>query len=136
MQTIPSRHLLNKAAKPTVLVADDDPTSRLLMELMLAADGYQAVLAGDGREALSLLERHRVVGVVIGTLMMGVSGVELCRTLRARPDTQRLPILMLLSTNDANSIERCMAAGADDYLVKPVIAHQLTSQVRAMLRRS
>ncbi len=136
MQPKLSRSLIaNNISKVTILVVENDATPRLLMEVMLKRDNFNVMIAADSTEALDILRQQRVNGIIVGTLMSGISGMEFCRVLRARPDTVNLPILMLLSTSDAASIERSKAAGADDYLIKPVISRELTTKIRAMLHR-
>ncbi|GEM_PF-1828879 len=136
MQVKPSRSLIpNNPNKLLLLVVEDDLTSRLLMELMLKRDNFSVILATDSAEGFNILGKNRVNGIILGTLMSGISGVEFCRQLRARPDTATLPILMVLSTSDAASIERSRIAGANDHLIKPVIANELTAKIRTILRR-
>ena len=136
MQPKLSRSLIaSNTSKVSLLVVENDATPRLLMEVMLKRDNFNVMMATDSTEALDILRQQRVNGIIIGTLMSGLSGTAFCRVLRARPDTVNLPILMLLSTSDAASIERSKAAGADDHLTKPVISRELTVKIRAMLRR-
>lgn len=128
-----SRSLL-PLTRPTLLVVESDATLCRLMDIMLRQDGYNVTSANTSDEALALVGEHRLVGVVIGTLMAGLSGIELCRALRAHPETQRLPILVILATHDQNTQTRARVAGASDTLVKPVVAPTLTAKVRQMLR--
>jgi two-component system phosphate regulon response regulator PhoB len=120
--------------RPTLLVVESDATLCRLMAIMLGQDGYTVVPVNTSDEALAALAHHRLVGVVIGTLMAGLSGIELCRALRAHPETQRLPILVILATHDQNTLNRALVAGATDTLVKPIVATTLTAKVRQILR--
>jgi len=136
MHLRPSRSLIaGNTSKVTLLVVENDATSRLLMELMLIRDNFTVLLAANSAEALDTLTRHHVNGIVLGTLMSGINNSEFCRVLRARTDTCSLPILIILSTSDAAGIERSKQAGADDHLTKPVIAQALVDKVRDLLRR-
>jgi twitching motility two-component system response regulator PilH len=128
-----SRSLIH-VSRPTLLIVESDHNLCQIIEVMLRQDGYNVVRAYNSTEALEVIPQHRFIGVVIGTLMSGLSGIELCRTLRRQPETAKLPVLIMLSTPDQTNIGRAIAAGANAYLVKPVLANDLQAKVRQMLR--
>lgn len=136
MQPKPSRSLItNTPHKVTILVVENDATTRLLMEVMLKRDGFHVILATDSTEASNAMKNQRIHGMILGTLMTGMGAMDFCKALRADSETVGLPILMLLSSNDPTSVVRSKQAGANDQLVKPVIAAELIRKIRQILRR-
>jgi two-component system phosphate regulon response regulator PhoB len=92
------------------------------------------VLRGDEAE-IALQERVPDL-LILDWMLPGISGIELCRRLRARPETERLPIIMLTARGEESERVRGLATGADDYVVKPFSTPELLARVRAMLRRA
>ncbi|WP_040804056.1 response regulator transcription factor [Nocardia concava] len=117
-----------------VLVVEDDPNVRSTLEQLLRFEGYRVSLAGDGREALDLLETDRPDMAVVDVVMPRLDGLSLCRTLRRRGD--RLPILVLTARGQVGDRVAGLDAGADDYLAKPFDTEELLARLRALLRRS
>jgi DNA-binding response OmpR family regulator len=117
----------------TILVVDDERNIIELVRLYLEKDGFAVVAAHDGREALSLAERHDPDLVVLDLMLPELDGREVTRELRRRGD---VPILMLTARGD--DIDRIVGLelGADDYLVKPFNPRELVARVRAILRRT
>jgi two-component system phosphate regulon response regulator PhoB len=93
------------------------------------------VLRGDEAEIRLQGTRARS-GLMLDWMLPGLSGIELCRRLRARPETERLPIIMLTARGEESERVRGLATGADDYVVKPFSTPELLARVRAMLRRA
>src|SRR5579871_5197904 len=117
-----------------ILVVDDEMGARTLMGIMLERDGFKPIKAKDAVEALKFLDEGEKPDLIILDVMMpGMDGVELCRTLRHRPDTTALPILILSARSDVESVMRGMDAGATDYLPKPILNNDLTAKVRVLL---
>jgi phosphate regulon transcriptional regulator PhoB len=119
-----------------ILVVEDEPDIRKLVHYNLAEERFIAVEAEDGEKALKLLRNEKFDLVILDLMLPGVSGIELCKLLRARPETARLPILML--TAKASEADRVVGLemGADDYLTKPFSPRELVARVKAILRRS
>ncbi|MBI3001271.1 MAG: response regulator transcription factor [Deltaproteobacteria bacterium] len=119
-----------------ILVVEDEPDIRKLVHYNLAQEKYQVIEAEDGEKALRLLQREKPDLIVLDLLLPGMSGLELCRTLRERPETARFPILML--TAKAGEADRVLGLelGADDYLTKPFSSREMVARVKAILRRS
>jgi len=110
--------------QPRILVVDDEPAVQQALSRAFALERYRVELAGDGLEALDVLAEERFDAVVLDVMMPGLSGLEVCRRLRASGDHS--PVLMLTARD---------AIGADDYLVKPFALRELLARVRALLRR-
>jgi two-component system response regulator MprA len=117
-----------------VLVVDDEPAVRAVLERALRLDAYEVELAEDGRGALDRLALSPPDVVVLDVLMPHVSGLEVCRRLRAAGD--RTPVLMLTARDAVEDRVAGLDAGADDYLVKPFALKELQARVRALLRRA
>lgn len=117
-----------------ILVVDDEMGARTLLSIMLERDGFKALKAKDASEALMMLEQgERPDLIILDVMMPGMDGVELCRTIRNRPATTEIPILILSARSDVEAVMRGMDAGANDYLPKPILNHDLTAKVRTML---
>lgn len=116
-----------------ILVVDDEIGALTLIGIMLERGGFEVLKAKDAEQALSVLELETPDLIILDVMMPGMDGIELCRVLRARPDTQELPILILSARGDAKSVMSGMDAGASDYLPKPILHHDLVAKVRRML---
>lgn len=116
----------------TILVVDDDPVNRALARTTLEPE-HRTLEAEDGREALTLLERHAVDLVLLDAMMPGPSGFETCRAIKDRPGPY-LPVLLLTALREQEDKNRGLEAGADDFLRKPIDPRELQLRVRAFLR--
>jgi two-component system, OmpR family, alkaline phosphatase synthesis response regulator PhoP len=119
-----------------ILVVEDEPDIRKLVHYNLAQDHYKVVEAENGEQALKMIQRDKPNLVILDLMMPGMSGLEVCRTLRGQDATATLPILML--TAKAGEADRVLGLelGADDYLAKPFSPRELVARVRAILRRA
>ena len=121
---------------PRILIVEDEETLTLLLRYNLEAAGYavESVARGDAAE-LRIAEEPPDL-VLLDWMLPGVSGVELCRRIRARKDTQRLPIIMLTARGEEADRVRGLSTGADDYVVKPFSVPELVARIGALLRRA
>ncbi|MEN9708197.1 MAG: phosphate regulon transcriptional regulatory protein PhoB [Pseudomonadota bacterium] len=120
---------------PRILVVEDDPSLSELLAYNLEAEGYVVERAERGEEAeLKLLESPPDL-LVLDWMLPGVSGIEICRRLRARDETKSLPVIMLTARSEEAERIRGLSVGADDYVVKPFSVPELLARVRALLRR-
>ncbi|WP_309232103.1 response regulator transcription factor [Micromonospora tarensis] len=117
-----------------VLVVDDDQTVSDVIRRYLENDGFQVSLAGDGATALAAVRREAPDLVVLDLMLPRISGLEVCRALRARPDG--VPIVMLTARGDESDRILGLQLGADDYLTKPFSPRELVLRVRSVLRRA
>ena len=120
----------------TLLIVDQDPVSRQRLRDLFENGGYRAVTAAEPSSALRVLNGVRCNLVVLDIEMPGVDGLGLCKLLRARPTTSKLPILVLSATDDEKRKVEAFASGADDYIVKPSTPGELISRVSLHLRAS
>ncbi len=117
----------------SVLVVDDDPPIRRMLERTLAAEGYRVEAAADGGAALAAVERSVPDLLVLDVAMPGIDGLVVCRRLRSRG--LAVPILLLTARDAVPDRVAGLDAGADDYLVKPFASEELLARARALLRR-
>jgi len=122
--------------KKQVLAVDDEIGALTLIEIMLQRGGFSVLKARDAKEALSILEETTPDMIILDIMMPGMDGIELCKRIRSRPETQHTPVLILSARGDSASIVRGIQAGADDYLPKPILHHDLVSKVQSMLEVS
>jgi two-component system phosphate regulon response regulator PhoB len=120
---------------PNVLVVEDEDALSALLQYNLDKEGYRVTVAGDGEEALMLIDERLPDLVVLDWMLPKVSGVEVCRRLRARPETRNLPIIMLTARGEESDRIRGLDTGADDYVIKPFSMSELAARIRAVLRR-
>jgi DNA-binding response OmpR family regulator len=120
-----------------VLVVDDDEDARMLLARALARGGLAVEVdaAIDGHDALECIARRIPQAVITDIMMPRMNGFELCRALRAAPPTAAIPVLIVSALEDEADRTRGLAAGADDYLVKPISADDLASRLAALLDR-
>jgi two-component system response regulator MprA len=124
---------LDELSGASVLVVDDDVPIRRMLERTLLADGHDVSLAADGGTALAAIERCAPDVLVLDVAMPGLDGLAVCQRLRAKG--LALPILLLTARDAVSDRVKGLDAGADDYLVKPFEAEELSARVRALLRR-
>jgi two-component system phosphate regulon response regulator PhoB len=119
-----------------VLVVEDEEALTLLLRYNLEAAGYlvECVARGDDAE-VRLLEQVPDIAI-IDWMLPGLSGIELCRRIRAREETKRLPVIMLTARGEESDRIRGLSTGADDYIVKPFSLPEFLARVQALLRRA
>ena len=120
---------------PYVLVVEDEDALSTLLQYNLEKEGYDVTVAGDGEEALILVDERQPDLVVLDWMLPKVSGIEVCRRLRSRPEARNVPIIMLTARGEETDRIRGLDTGADDYVVKPFSMTELTARIRAVLRR-
>jgi two-component system OmpR family response regulator len=116
-----------------VLVVEDEPQMRLLLEQLLVEEGHEPVSAADGVSALALATQSHVDAAVVDVGLPGMDGLELCRHLRRHE--VNIGVLLLTARGGVDDRVLGLDAGADDYLTKPFAAVELTARLRALLRR-
>src|ERR1700738_224623 len=119
-----------------ILIVEDEEPLTTLLRYNLEAEGYDVDAVARGDEADTRLRETAPDLIVLDWMLPGLSGIELCRRLRARPQTQSLPIIMLTARGEESGRGRAWATGADDYLVKPFSVPELLARIRALLRRA
>jgi len=120
---------------PHILVVEDEDALSTLLQYNLEKEGYQVSVAGDGEEALMLADEATPDLVLVDWMLPKLSGIEVCRRLRNRPETRNVPIIMLTARGEEADRIRGLDTGADDYVVKPFSMTELFARIRAVMRR-
>ena len=121
---------------PSILIIEDEEAIVTLLRYNLEREGFQVAVARDGEEGLAALSERPPDLAVVDWMLPYVSGLELCRQIRRRPETRHLPIIMLTARGEEADRVRGFEAGADDYVAKPFSPGEFVARVRAVLRRS
>ena len=119
-----------------ILIVEDEEALALLLRYNLEAEGFTVDSAVRGDDAELRLQEQVPDLVLLDWMLPGLSGIELCRRIRARRESERLPIIMLTARGEEGDRVRGLGTGADDYIVKPFSVPELVARVRALLRRS
>ena len=121
---------------PVLLVVHDDSIMRLMLRRALERDGYRVVEAADGQTAMAEFVKHQPDMVLLDAVIPGMDGFEVCRWLREQSDGERCPCLLITGLNDDASVDRAFAAGATDFITKPIHWAVLRQRVRLLLQAS
>ncbi len=124
---------MSSAPEISILIVDDDAAISRLVSAILEQNGYEPIVAENGRDGLDLAESRRPSAIVLDLAMPGVGGMEVCTQLRS---WYQGPILVLSGTGDKASIVEALDRGADDFLVKPFHTKELLARLRALFRRA
>jgi two-component system phosphate regulon response regulator PhoB len=122
--------------KPVILIVEDEAALVVLLRYNLERAGFEVLEAADGEEALLVIDERRVDLVLLDWMLPRLSGIEVCRQLRRRPETRSLPIIILTARGEQDYRIRGLNTGADDYISKPFSPDELIARINAVLRRS
>ena len=120
----------------SILIVEDEPAIHQLLAYNFEAEGFRARVVETGEEVHAAINQEMPDLVVLDWMLPGLSGIEVCRLIRARAETQKLPIIMLTARGEEAERVRGLATGADDYIVKPFSVPEVVARVRSILRRS
>ncbi|MDP9406895.1 MAG: response regulator [Actinomycetota bacterium] len=120
---------------PNLLIAEDDPDIRELISFRLSAAGHAVTAVEDGPSALDAAADALPDLVLLDVMMPGLSGIDVCRALRAQPETADLPVILLTARSQEADVQAGFRAGADDYMTKPFSPRELVSRINALLAR-
>jgi two-component system phosphate regulon response regulator PhoB len=124
------------APRPSILLVEDEPSQRAVLSYNLEAEGFEVQTADNGEDALALISEAAPDLILLDWMMPHVSGIEVCRRLKARPETRGIPIIMLSARSEEVDKVRGLETGADDYVIKPYSLVELMARLRAQLRRT
>ena len=118
-----------------ILIVEDEKDIRNLIIYALEAKGYETISADDGEKALKMLKENKPDLVILDWMLPSVSGLEICRNIRRDENIKNIPIIMLTAKITEDDKILGLDSGADDYITKPFSTAELTSRVKAILRR-
>lgn len=122
--------------QPSVLVVEDEPAQREVIAYNLESEGFRVIKAGDGNEALLLIEEEEPDLILLDWMLPGTSGIEICRQIKMKPAFRMTPVIMVSARSEEVDKVRGLETGADDYICKPYSVLELIARVKANLRRS
>lgn len=120
----------------SILVVEDEDALQVLLSYNLEAEGYQVRTTTIGEDVPMLIADERPDLILLDWMLPGMSGIEVCRALRAKAETRAIPVIMLTARGEEAERVRGLATGADDYVVKPFSVPELLARVRSLLRRA
>jgi two-component system phosphate regulon response regulator PhoB len=123
------------ANQPHVLIVEDEAAQREVLAYNLEAEGFRVTRAENGDEGLLCVAEDAPDVIVLDWMMPHLSGIEVCRRLKMKPETRNIPIIMLSARSEEVDKVRGLETGADDYVVKPYSVSELMARVRTQLRR-
>jgi putative two-component system response regulator len=127
--------MLNSATGgPTILVADDNEMNRELLSAMLKGEGYDVICVENGGQALAVLHERHVDLALLDVVMPGKSGFEVCLSIKSRPETVFIPVVLVTGLSSVDERIQGIRCGADDFLSKPVNREELLARARSLLR--
>lgn len=122
--------------KPNLLIVEDESALVELLRYNFEKEGFRVATASDGEAALVSVDEQAPDLIVLDWMLPHISGLEVCRQLRRKPETRDVPIIMLTARGEESDRIRGLEVGADDYVSKPFSPSELIARVRAVLRRS
>ena len=120
----------------TIMVVEDEEALALLLKYNLEKEGYEVVVESRGNRVLSQVEKYCPSVILLDWMLPELSGVEICKLIRSKPDIKSIPIIMLTAKGQEEDKVKGLSAGADDYVTKPFSVPELMARVRANLRRA
>jgi len=128
--------MVNKVSlKAKLLLVEDEASQQVILDYNLKSAGYETVQASDGYQALQLIGEELPDLILLDWMLPGVSGIEICRQLKARKDTREIPIIMLSARSEEVDKVRGLETGADDYMQKPYGIQELLARIKLQLKR-
>lgn len=119
-----------------VLIVEDERPQMEMLAYNIAKEGFEVLRAEDGDEALMVVDETPPDLIILDWMLPNISGIEICRQLKAREATRQIPVIMLTARGEEADRVRGLDTGADDYVIKPYSVTELVARVRAMLRRT
>jgi two-component system, OmpR family, phosphate regulon response regulator PhoB len=119
----------------SILIVEDEEPIQILLTYNLQAEGFRVRATANGEDVAHLVNEERPDLILLDWMLPGISGIEVCRLMRSRPETRDIPVIMLTARGEENERVRGLATGADDYIVKPFSVPELLARIKTILRR-
>jgi two-component system phosphate regulon response regulator PhoB len=119
----------------SILIVEDEEPIQVLLSYNFEAEGFRVRCCANGEDVPRLVAEERPDVILLDWMLPGISGIEVCRLLRTKPETRDIPIIMLTARGEETERVRGLSTGADDYIVKPFSVPELMARVRTILRR-
>ena len=119
---------------PSILVIDDEPDNFDVIEALLAVEDYVLHYVADGKDAIAQLDILQPDLILLDVMMPNTDGIEVCHLIKNKPEWEFVPIIIVTALSSKKDIARCLEAGADEFISKPVNGLELRARVRSMLR--
>jgi len=122
-----------KIRKPTLLIVDDTPTNLIVVERILASEGYDMTFANDGVEALQAVQKESFDLILLDVMMPRMNGFEVCRRLKEKSETKDIPVIFLSAVTESEGISEGFDVGGVDYIIKPFKSQELKARIKTHL---
>lgn len=122
--------------KHVIMVVEDEEALALMLRYNLEKEGYDVVVEARGNKVLGSVEKNQPSVILLDWMLPELSGVEICKLIRSKPDIKNIPIIMLTAKGEEEDKVKGLSAGADDYVTKPFSVPELLARVRTQLRRA
>ncbi len=122
--------------KHLVMIIEDEESLALMLRYNLEKEGYEVYVEPRGSKALAEVERRRPSVILLDWMLPELSGVDICKLIRAKPDIKNIPVIMLTAKGEEEDKVKGLSAGADDYVTKPFSVPELLARVKTQLRRA
>lgn len=122
--------------KHLVMVVEDEEALALLLKYNLEKEGYDVAWESRGNKALGEIEKNKPSVIILDWMLPEISGVEICKLVRSKPDIKNIPVIMLTAKGEEEDKIKGLSAGADDYVTKPFSIPELMARVKTQLRRA
>lgn len=123
-------------SRPRILILEDEPDIREILEYALKRDGFDVISATDGQAGLAAARRLVPDLILLDLMLPGMDGLEVCRQIRGDPSTAGIALIMVTAKGEESDVVLGLGLGADDYIAKPFKPHELVARTRAVLRRT
>ena len=122
--------------KHLIMVVEDEEALALMLKYNLEKEGYDVLVEPRGNKALAEVEKNQPSVILLDWMLPEISGVEICKLIRSKPDIKNIPIIMLTAKGEEEDKVKGLSAGADDYVTKPFSVPELLARVKTQLRRA
>ena len=122
--------------KHTVMVIEDEEALALILKYNLEKEGYNVVWESRGNRAIAQIEANHPSVILLDWMLPEISGVEICKMIRNKPDIKNIPVIMLTAKGEEEDKVKGLSAGADDYVTKPFSIPELMARVKTNIRRA